>query len=440
MSADERLELAPRLLELLETASPTPAQAALLASLIEGSEELRPTLAAVAEARGWSVLPEARRMLDRSVAEARRSNRQHLDVLAEVAAAFERAGLPWTLLKGMDHLVRFREPLGRRAMEDVDLLVAESDFDSAIERLDELGFEAMAPQASSRVPGHAFRRGSVMIDLHRSLTVAGMPPVLDTAAWDRRERVEHEGLTVPLLPVEAALLASALLAVREGFRPPGFRLRKGLDLLRLVEAAGSEGVERARVMAARAGVRRPLARALEWSAWLRGGAKPPWLVYEVEARGSSLSRRRRELLWHASLFDSAWRRLQVVVAEVSTGVARAATARRLGRAPLPAEKELRAPSGASEPGRGEAFRRAPDTLHRRVDDREVVLEPRRGRYFALDGIGVEVWSLLDRPRTLESLVAVLAPSYDVARERLRSDLRAYLGTLEREGLLERCEP
>jgi hypothetical protein len=61
-------------------------------------------------------------------------------------------------------------------------------------------------------------------------------------------------------------------------------------------------------------------------------------------------------------------------------------------------------------------------------------------YYGLDGAGARVWTLLETPRSLTEIVDVLLQEFDVARERLTSDLRRLLETLNERGLLTIVDP
>jgi hypothetical protein len=59
-----------------------------------------------------------------------------------------------------------------------------------------------------------------------------------------------------------------------------------------------------------------------------------------------------------------------------------------------------------------------------------------GVYYGLDPTGARIWKLLDESHTLEELCRSLARVYDVEQSRLDSDLRAFIGELADQGLVE----
>ena len=58
-----------------------------------------------------------------------------------------------------------------------------------------------------------------------------------------------------------------------------------------------------------------------------------------------------------------------------------------------------------------------------VDGEVVMLSERAGAYFGLDGIGSEIWRLIEEPRRVSELCGTLAQRYDVDAETL--DPRRY---------------
>lgn len=99
------------------------------------------------------------------------------------------------------------------------------------------------------------------------------------------------------------------------------------------------------------------------------------------------------------------------------------------------EARLREPSAAPvEVPAAAVLARAPGA----VGERGLLV--RGGAYFALDAVGVEIWRLLERPRSLEDLVEALTGRFQVDRARCREDLRPLLGQLVAEGLLELRPP
>jgi Coenzyme PQQ synthesis protein D (PqqD) len=64
-----------------------------------------------------------------------------------------------------------------------------------------------------------------------------------------------------------------------------------------------------------------------------------------------------------------------------------------------------------------------------VDGEVVMLSERAGAYFGLDGIGSEIWQLIEEPRRVSELCGTLAQRYDVDAETLSRDVTAFLDAL-----------
>ena len=64
-----------------------------------------------------------------------------------------------------------------------------------------------------------------------------------------------------------------------------------------------------------------------------------------------------------------------------------------------------------------------------VDGEVVMLSERAGAYFGLDGIGSEIWRLIEEPRRVSELCGTLAQRYEVDAETLSRDVTAFLDAL-----------
>jgi hypothetical protein len=71
-----------------------------------------------------------------------------------------------------------------------------------------------------------------------------------------------------------------------------------------------------------------------------------------------------------------------------------------------------------------------------LGEEAAILHMRSGVYYGLDPVGARIWKLLDQPRTVEDLRAVLVDEYDVEPGKCESDLMVLLEKLRTEGLIE----
>ncbi len=83
------------------------------------------------------------------------------------------------------------------------------------------------------------------------------------------------------------------------------------------------------------------------------------------------------------------------------------------------------------------FRVAPSVHSRRFGAELVVLDLAHGEYFALDEMGARVWNELAEGHPFSDVVVGLAHDYEVAPDRLWSDLAAFSDQLVGKGLLLR---
>ena len=93
---------------------------------------------------------------------------------------------------------------------------------------------------------------------------------------------------------------------------------------------------------------------------------------------------------------------------------------------------------ASQPVR---FRIAGDHATRKIGD-ETIVVPVRSRVADLESIytfnetGSAIWALVDGERSVSDIARELAAEFDVVEESALADVRAFLATLEDEGLVE----
>ncbi len=64
---------------------------------------------------------------------------------------------------------------------------------------------------------------------------------------------------------------------------------------------------------------------------------------------------------------------------------------------------------------------------------------REGAYFGVREVGTRIWALLQQPRRLSEVVAVLTAEYDVAPAQCTADLLAFAGELVDSGLVNRLD-
>jgi len=71
-----------------------------------------------------------------------------------------------------------------------------------------------------------------------------------------------------------------------------------------------------------------------------------------------------------------------------------------------------------------------------VGEETVVMSVERGRYYAFDPIGGDIWSRLAAPRTVRNLCESLAVDYDATPETIEADVISVLDELAGASLVE----
>jgi Coenzyme PQQ synthesis protein D (PqqD) len=79
---------------------------------------------------------------------------------------------------------------------------------------------------------------------------------------------------------------------------------------------------------------------------------------------------------------------------------------------------------------------AKDQVYTDLGGEVAILELKAGRYYGLDAVGARIWHLIQEPRIVGEIQAILLKEYDVDPEHCERDLLALLGRLADEGLIE----
>ena len=70
------------------------------------------------------------------------------------------------------------------------------------------------------------------------------------------------------------------------------------------------------------------------------------------------------------------------------------------------------------------------------DGEIALLNPQRGNYHGLSGVGVAIWQLLETPHTLPMVCQKLTAEFSVTDEACMNDTREFIEALLREDLIE----
>jgi hypothetical protein len=91
----------------------------------------------------------------------------------------------------------------------------------------------------------------------------------------------------------------------------------------------------------------------------------------------------------------------------------------------------------SDPATCPRVERSPDVVSAEHGNRTVLLDRRGEQYFALDGVGAAVWSLLARPATADEIATELALRYDAPEAEIRRDVVEFVDRLVADRLARR---
>lgn len=73
--------------------------------------------------------------------------------------------------------------------------------------------------------------------------------------------------------------------------------------------------------------------------------------------------------------------------------------------------------------------RSREVLTSDIDGEVVMMSIRHGSYSGLDGVGSEIWNMLETPRPVSEICDILMERYDGERERIEEDVLAFLNEL-----------
>ena len=81
-----------------------------------------------------------------------------------------------------------------------------------------------------------------------------------------------------------------------------------------------------------------------------------------------------------------------------------------------------------------------DVLFHDLDGEAVLLNLENGKYYGLDRLGTEIWTMLSEHGQVALAYQAVLDSYDVEPERLQTDLLALLEKFTEQGLIVVVDP
>ena len=81
------------------------------------------------------------------------------------------------------------------------------------------------------------------------------------------------------------------------------------------------------------------------------------------------------------------------------------------------------------------YARSADAIFSEIEGEFVALNINKGQCYGMDSIASKVWTLIEKPRSIEDICAELENQYDVDPDTCRADVRSLLEALAREDLV-----
>jgi len=79
--------------------------------------------------------------------------------------------------------------------------------------------------------------------------------------------------------------------------------------------------------------------------------------------------------------------------------------------------------------------RCNDLVDSQIDGETVMLDIESGKYFGLDQIATEIWSLLETPTSIACICKQLERDYKVSSEHCERDVLSFIREMKSKGLL-----
>ena len=149
-----------------------------------------------------------------------------LDAFAELASRLSQHGIPALQLKGLIFAERFYGGLDRRPQYDIDVLVPRRRLQRAARLLEQLGYRGDSYDLHSRT----LVRGSIKVDLHRTLRWAPAYRIDEHAIWADARVAVVDGRQIPTISDGDTLLL-LVLSIYEDAGQGTAKLKQLLDLL-----------------------------------------------------------------------------------------------------------------------------------------------------------------------------------------------------------------
>ena len=82
------------------------------------------------------------------------------------------------------------------------------------------------------------------------------------------------------------------------------------------------------------------------------------------------------------------------------------------------------------------FVAGPDVTSAELGGEAVLLNLRSGHYYGVNELGARIWQMVQKPRSIDEIIKILAHDYDVDEEVLIRDVLAFLEQLKENDLVK----
>ena len=80
--------------------------------------------------------------------------------------------------------------------------------------------------------------------------------------------------------------------------------------------------------------------------------------------------------------------------------------------------------------------RHPDMLSAEIGGEAIMMSIEKGAYFGLNPVATRIWDLIEQPKSLDQLIAVIHDEYEVTPEQCEADVREFTADMIERGLAQ----
>ncbi len=84
----------------------------------------------------------------------------------------------------------------------------------------------------------------------------------------------------------------------------------------------------------------------------------------------------------------------------------------------------------------ETYKRKKDKLSSKIQDETVMVDIDQGQYFSLNGVGTDIWDLLEEEQSIDSIIKELLNKYDIDEETCREETVNFLNEMLKLKLID----